>query len=127
MVANPYQRYQENSIITTSGPGLTLMLYNGAIKFCNIAVEDINKKNMEGAHKNIVKVQEIIIELRATLNKKYPIALEMDQVYEYIYHCLVEGNITKDIQRVEEACTLIRSYRDAWQEAMKVAKNSNPN
>lgn len=95
MVGNPYAKYQENSINTASGPELTLMLYNGAIKFCNIAVEAINNKNVAKAHENIIKVENIIMELRATLNKKYPIALEMDQIYEYIYEILVQGNIKK--------------------------------
>ena len=84
MVANPYATYQQNSINTASGPELTLMLYNGAIKFCNIAVEAIEKKNVAKAHENIIKVENIIEELRSTLNKKYPIALEMDEIYEYI-------------------------------------------
>ncbi|WP_054739614.1 flagellar export chaperone FliS [Cellulosilyticum ruminicola] len=119
MVGNPYAKYQENSINTASGPELTLMLYNGAIKFCNIAVEAINNKNVAKAHENIIKVENIIMELRATLNKKYPIALEMDQIYEYIYEILVQGNIKKDPEKVEEACKLIRTYRDAWQIAMK--------
>lgn len=119
MVANPYATYQQNSINTASGPELTLMLYNGAIKFCNIAVEAIEKKNVAKAHENIVKVENIIEELRATLNKKYPIALEMDEIYEYIYKLLVEGNMKKDTQKIEDACSLIRTYRDAWQIAMK--------
>lgn len=119
MVANPYATYQQNSINTASGPELTLMLYNGAIKFCNIAIEAIENKNVAKAHENIVKVENIIEELRATLNKKYPIALEMDQMYEFIYDLLVKGNMKKDTQDIEDACMLIRTYRDAWQTAMK--------
>ena len=98
------------------------MLYNGAIKFCNIAIEAIKEKNIQKAHDNIVKVENIIDELRATLNKKYAIALEMDELYAYIYQLLVEGNFKKDIQKIEDACMLIRNYRDAWQIAMKAAK-----
>ncbi|QEH70823.1 flagellar export chaperone FliS [Cellulosilyticum sp. ST5] len=122
MGTNPYMKYQENSITTASGPELTLMLYNGAIKFCNIAIEAIKEKNIQKAHDNIVKVENIIDELRATLNKKYAIALEMDELYAYIYQLLVEGNFKKDIQKIEDACMLIRNYRDAWQIAMKAAK-----
>lgn len=118
-MANPYQTYQQSSVMLASGPELTLMLYNGAIKFCNIAIEAIESKNIEKAHTNILKVQDIILELRVTLNKKYPIALEMDQLYEYIYTTLVEANMKKDIAKLEEACGLIRNYRDAWQIAMK--------
>lgn len=119
MAINPYLKYQENSIKTASGPELTLMLYNGAIKFCNMAVESIEKKDIPGAHANIIKVQDIISELRITLDKKYPIALEMDEIYQYIYSVLVTANIKKEKQYVEEACMLIREYRNAWQIAMK--------
>ena len=119
MISNPYATYQENSIKTASGPELTLMLYNGAIKFCNMAVEEIKNKNVPKAHEHIMKVQTIIEELRSTLNKKYPIALEMDQIYEFVYELLVKANIQKDAKKVEDASTIIREYRDAWQIAMK--------
>ena len=122
MVINPYQKYQDSSIKTATGPELTLMLYNGAIKFCNIAIEAIENNNMNKAHENIVRVEDIILELRITLDRKYPIALEMDLLYDYIYNTLVEGNVQKDKLKIEEACGLIRNYRDAWQEAMKVKK-----
>ena len=122
MVTNQYMKYQESSISTATGPELTLMLYNGAIKFCNIAIEAIKNNDIQKAHTNIIRVQDIIIELRETLNKKYPIAREMDQLYEFISRLLVEGNIKKDINKIEDACVLIRNYRDAWQVAMKVAK-----
>ncbi len=119
MLSNPYAKYQEMSIKSASGPELTLMLYNGAIKFCNIAIEEINNKNIPGAHENIIKVQNIIEELRVTLNKKYPIALEMDQIYEFVYELLVQANIKKDIKKLEDTCVIIKMYRDAWQIAMK--------
>ena len=122
MVSNPYAQYQKNSVNTASGPELTLMLYNGAIKFCNIAVDSIEKKDIPRAHENLIKAQDIIMELRITLNKKYPIAIEMDQLYDYIYDTLIQANLKKDISKIQEACGLIRNYRDAWQEAMKKSR-----
>lgn len=120
MAINPYQKYQENSIATASGPELTLMLYNGAIKFCNLAIDEIEKKDIPKAHESIIRVQDIILELRITLNKKYPIALEMERMYDYIYDLLIKANIEKSIDKLEEAKVLIKNYRDAWQEAMKI-------
>ena len=122
MVNNPYAQYQKNSVNTATGPELTLMLYNGAIKFCNIAIDSIEKKDIPRAHENLIKAQDIIMELRITLDKKYPIAIEMDQLYDYIYDTLIQANLKKDISKIEEACGLIRNYRDAWQEAMKRSK-----
>lgn len=122
MVSNPYAQYQKNSVNTASGPELTLMLYNGAIKFCNIAIDSIEKKDIPRAHENLIKAQDIIMELRITLNKKYPIAIEMEQLYDYIYDTLIQANLKKDISKIQEACGLIRNYRDAWQEAMKKSR-----
>ena len=122
MVANPYSKYQENSIATATGPELTLMLYNGGIKFCNIAIEGIKENNVQKAHDHIVRAQNVIDELRSTLNKKYEIANEMDELYIYINKLLLEGNYQKDVNKIEDACLLIRNYRDAWQIAMKAAK-----
>lgn len=118
---NPYQQYQQNAIFTASQGELTLMLYNGTIKFCNLAIEAIEQKNMTKAHENIIKAENIIEELRITLDKKYPIANEIDRLYEYIYSVLVEANIRKDIKRLEEAKHFIKEFRDTWQQAIKLA------
>lgn len=120
MVNNPYQQYQQNTIFTASKAELTLMLYNGAVKFCNVAMEAIEQNNMAKAHENIIKAENIIEELRITLDKKYPIANEIDRLYEYIYNLLVQANMKKDIKLLEEAKHFIREFRDVWQEAMKV-------
>ena len=118
MATNPYQAYQNNSIMTASGPELTLMLYNGAIKFCNQAKEAIETKNMQKAHENIIKVENIIDELRGGLDKKYPIASDMDEMYIFINELLVKANFKKDDKLLEEAKYLIKEFKDAWQEAM---------
>lgn len=118
MLANGYQAYQNNSIMTASGPELTLMLYNGAIKFCNLAIEALQNKNIQKAHENIIKAENIIDELRITLNKSYPIAKDMDEMYKYISNVLIRANFTKDIKLIQEAIYFIKEYRDAWKEAM---------
>ena len=74
------QLYQKNSIETASPARLTLMLYDGAIKFSHIAIEAIEEGNIEKAHKNIVKVQNIIVEFRSTLDMKYPVASIMSMI-----------------------------------------------
>lgn len=119
MTLNPYEQYKNNSILTASGPELTLMLYNGAIKFCNLAREAIMNKDIQKSHENIIKAENIIDELKFTLDKKYPIAEEMDRLYTYIHQLLVQANIKKDIQKLDDALELIREFRDTWQEAMK--------
>ena len=118
-VANAYQR---NGIMTASPAELTLMLYEGAIKFCNIAIIAIEKKDYEKANVNLKKAQNIIVEFRATLDHKYEVWKDFDLVYDYIYRKLVEGNIKKDIETVEEALKQIREMRDTWKEVMRLNK-----
>lgn len=118
-MANAYQR---NAIMTASPAELTLMLYEGAIKFCNIAIIAIEKKDYEKANVNLKKAQNIIVEFRATLDHKYEVWKDFDLVYDYIYRKLVEGNIKKDIETVEEALKQIREMRDTWKEVMRLNK-----
>lgn len=119
---NPYQTYQNNSIFTASPEELILMLYNGAIKFCNQAAEAIEEKNIAKSNEYILKAQKIISELRVTLDKKYAVAEDMDRMYEFIYHLLVQANISKDVEKLNTATQFIREFRDTWREAMKKAK-----
>lgn len=122
MVQNPYAQYNNSKVLTASPAELTLMLYEGAIKFCNIAVMAMEKKDIQKAHNNIVRVQRIIEEFRSTLDRKYPVAEDFDRVYVYILQRLVEANIKKDPAILEEILTHLRSMRDTWLEVMKKNK-----
>lgn len=115
-IANAYQR---NAIMTATPQELTLMLYEGAIKFCNIAMMSIEKKDIEKANTNLKKAQAIITELRATLDHKYEVWEDFERVYEYIYRMLVEANMHKDTEALEEALKRIREMRDTWKEVMR--------
>lgn len=123
MTYNAASAYKNNSILTASPAELTLALYEGAIKFCNIALMALEKNDYEKTNTNLIKAQNIITEFRSTLDFKYPVAKEFDMVYEYINRRLAEGNIKKDAQIVEEALGHIRTMRDAWKEVMKLTKS----
>lgn len=114
--------YQRNAILTASPAELTLMLYDGAIKFCNIALVAIEKNQVEKAHENIKKAEAIITELRASLDRKYPVWEDFERVYEYIYTHLVEANMRKDKDSLAEALDRIREMRDTWKEVMRLNK-----
>ena len=118
---NLYAQYTANKILTATPAELTLMLYEGAIKFCNIAIMAIEQNDIEKAHTNIIKVQNIIDEFRATLNHKYPVAEHFDNVYRYLLQRLFEANVSKDKEILEEILTHLRSMRDTWKEVMKRA------
>lgn len=97
------------------------MLYEGAIKFCNIAIMGIEQHDIEKAHKNIMKTQRIIEEFRNTLDHKYPVWEDFDRVYVYLLRRLFEANVKKDKEILEEVNTHLRSMRDTWKEVMKRA------
>ena len=119
---NPYAKYNNSKILTASPAELTLMLYDGAIKFCNIAILGIEQKDIQKAHTNIIKVQNIIEEFRSTLDRKYPVAEDFDRVYIYLLKRLLEANIKKDAAILEEVNTHLRSMRDTWKEVMRINK-----
>ena len=118
---NPYNEYLRNKIMTATPGELTLMLYEGAVKFGNIAIKAIDEGDIETAHANIVKVQNIIDEFRRTLDFKYPVAQDFENVYSYLSRRLIEANINKDKEIMEEVVKHLRSMRDNWKEVMKKA------
>jgi len=120
MVAkNPYAQYNNSKILTASPAELTLMLYDGAIKFCNIAIMGIEQKDIQKSHTNIVKVQRILEEFLSTLDHKYPVAEDFDRVYIYLLQRCFEANIKKDKEILEEVLEHLRSMRDTWKEVMR--------
>lgn len=117
-----YAEYNRNKVLTASPAELTILLYEGAIKFCNIAIIGLEQNDMEKVHNNIIKVENIIEEFQATLNHKYPVAEDFDKIYKYIYNLLVEANIKKNKELLEQALTELRGMRDTWKEVMVKAK-----
>lgn len=115
---NPYAAYQNSKIMTASPAELILMLYDGAIKFSNIAVAAIEKNDIEKAHNNIIKTERIINEFRSSLDPKYPVSKDFDAVYVYLIRRLHEANIKKDAEIMEEVLKHLRTMRDTWKEVM---------
>ena len=122
MLNNPYAKYANNKVTMASPAELTLMLYEGAIKFCNIAIIGIEQNDIEKAHVNIRKVERIIEEFRSTLDRKYPVAEDFDRVYVYLLQRLLEANVKKDKAVLEEVNMHLRSMRDTWKEVMHINK-----
>lgn len=124
MVNNQFQAYQNNAVMTASGDKLTLMLYNGAIRFCNQAKAALENKEIQEAHTSLIKAQNIIEQLQVTLDDKYPITAEFDKMYEFINYQLAEANLTKNVENIDVALDFIREIRDTWQEAMKLSNRA---
>ena len=118
-----YNQYKENSVLTAQPEELTLMLYNGLVKFIMKAQQALSKKDLEGAHNNIIKSQNIVVELISSLDKSYEISNGLLLLYDYMYRRLVEANIQKSAEILDEVLDLSKQLRDTWEQAMKLYKH----
>ena len=123
MVNNPYSKMQDDVIFAATKEELTLMLYEGGIKFLNRAIAAIEKNEIEKAHNAIVKTQDIVREFQITLDFQYEIANQLNALYDYMHRRLVHANMQKDIEALNEVLGMFRDFRDTWKEAMKIARN----
>ncbi|WP_102692924.1 flagellar export chaperone FliS [Rummeliibacillus pycnus] len=119
-IQSAYDVYKQNSVYTASPGELTLMLYNGCIKFIHQGEKAIEQKNKEKTNENIKKAQAIISELMATLDMKYEISKQMLPLYEYMHRRLIEANLKNDIEILKEIEGLVTEFRDTWKEVIKI-------
>lgn len=116
---NAYAQYNNSKIMTASPAELTLMLYEGAIKFVNIAIVGIENEDNKKKCENIVKADRIIEEFQLTLNDKYEVSKDFNNVYTYIRQRLLEANISSDKEILEEVLKHLRTMRDTWKQVME--------
>ncbi|MBE6012799.1 flagellar export chaperone FliS [Anaeropeptidivorans aminofermentans] len=121
-IRNPYSSYANNSIETASPEELTLKLYEGAVKFCNQAIIAIENKDLDKANETIIKVQNIIREFQITLDMQYEVSKGLALMYDYLHRRLIEANMQKSIEILEEVRGFLRDLRDTWKQAMVLAK-----
>ncbi len=122
---NPYKaynQYKENTVFTASPEELTLMLYNGMIKYANQAIIAMEEKRIPQAHEAIIRTSAIISELSMTLNMDYEVSQGLRPLYDFLNERLVEANITKDKKIIEDILPIISELRDTWKQAMEMAK-----
>lgn len=122
MAFNYAAAYQNNKIQTASKAELTLILYDAGIKFVNKAIISVEKNDIEGANNNIKKAEDVIVEFRATLDHKYPVAKDFEVVYDYMYRKLIEANIKKDKEILESVLADFKEMRDIWVQVMKLGR-----
>lgn len=114
--------YMKNSVSTVVPGELTLMLYNGCIKFIKQAEADLKKKDYVSKNTNLQKAQSIIDELIITLKMEYPISAELRAIYLFIKEQLISANIKSDLQCLNTSLDLVTELRDTWMEALKILK-----
>lgn len=117
---NPYQTYRTNAVTTASPGELTLMLYNGCLKFINMAKNAVEAKKIDEKNINIQKAQNIISELMVTLNMDLEVSKNMMALYDYANRRLIEANIRNDINALVEVEEIITEFRDTWKQVIQM-------
>ena len=119
---NPYATYQSNSVTTALPQDLTLMLYEGLIKFAMMAKRNIEQGNIQDKNTYIQKAQAIIMELQLTLNKSISLSTDLNNLYDYMQGRLIDANIKNDVTAIDEVIGFAEEFRETWKEAMKLAR-----
>lgn len=114
--------YKQQQILTAPPEQLTLLLYNGALRFLNESIQALEAKDIQKSHEANMRVQAIVREFMATLNMDMEISQNWMALYEYVEHCLIQGNIKKDVQLLLNAKDILEEMRNTWYEAMKIAQ-----
>ncbi|MDM5200705.1 flagellar export chaperone FliS [Fictibacillus enclensis] len=117
---NPYQSYQNNSVQTASPGELTLMLYNGCLKFIQLSKQAIQHKNIQEKNTNCLKAQKIIQELMVTLNMDASVSGTLLPMYDYLNRRLIEANIQSNLEILDEVEGLVKELRDTWKEVIQI-------
>ncbi len=121
-INNPYQAYQRQAVTTSKPEDLTSMLYQGLIKFIRLAKMELENKNIEASHTHNLRAQDILSELMVTLKREYAISESLLPLYDYMKNRLIEANLQKKTELLEEVEGYAVELAETWVAAMKVTK-----
>lgn len=124
LLNNPYEKYKKTSINTASPQELVLMLYDGGVRFIEQGKLFIKNKKLDKANDSIYKAQLVVDELIAGLdmNNGGEIAVRLNLLYDYMKRRLIDANMKKDTDILDEVEGMFKELRETWKEAMKLAK-----
>lgn len=120
---NPYQQYTQNKVLTATPGELTLMLYDGILKFGKRAKVAIEQRNISDANESLMRTQDIIRELVLTVKQDYEVGKQLALLYDFMLNNLIEANIKKDAKYVDEVLELAQELHDTWKEAIRVERH----
>lgn len=119
MALNPYAQYQRTQVETADQGKLLLMLYDGALRFLGRSRSALQENNGEEANNNLVRVQEILAELMASLDLETgDVALSLFRLYEYMHYQLVQANIKKEAVLLDQVEAMLLELKEAWSSAL---------
>ena len=123
IMTNPQDAYRRQGVLTASPIELIVMLYDGLKKNLVLGKRAIDKNDPAGAHKYLMKSQDIVTELINCLDLNYDISNELMEIYEFILSCLEEVNMTKESALIDPVIEMVDSLRDTWKEVSSMQKS----
>jgi flagellar secretion chaperone FliS len=121
-IRNPYQAYQRQAITTSKPEELTFMLYQGMVKFIRLSKIALENKNIEEANRNNLRAQDILSELMVSLKQGYEVSESLLSLYDFMKFRLIEANIQKNLDILEEVEGYAVELTETWSAAMKINK-----
>lgn len=118
---NPYQTYQKQAVTTAKPEELTFLLYQGLVKFIRLSKLSIQNNKSLDSHQNNLRAQDILNELIVSLNKDYAVSKSLLPIYDYMKRRLIEANLKKSIDILEEIEGFALELTETWSEAMKAS------
>ena len=114
--SNYQNAYKKASVNTLDQNKLIIMLYDGAIKNANFAVQYMESGEIEKVHDSLIKTKNIVTELLATLNMEQggEIAKNLKSLYSFMFSQLIEANMEKKSEPVLTVIDLLKELRGAW-------------
>lgn len=123
-LTDPYMQYRQNAAQTAAPGELTMMLFNGLVRFIKQAITSLEQKDYSGSHKALVRSQEILAYLNETLDPRFELSKNMSALYHFMSRKLMEANIKKDVQNAGEVLELADELRKTWWQALKLARET---
>jgi flagellar protein FliS len=124
MITTPQNKYQQYSVQTASPAQLIIMLYDGAIRFIKQGIDGIENKDYQKVNYSLIRAQQIVNELIASLDHEYPISSNLLEIYDYMVRKLLESNMRKNKQSAEEVISLLNELRESWIQIIKPTNSS---
>ena len=117
--------YLKAKVLTASPEELQLMLYDGAIRFCEQARPALEEKRIEDSFNALTRAQKIIMEMCTALRDDIdPDTCDnMRALYLFCYDRLITANVDKDIKPLDETLQILRHMRETWLMLMEKIKN----
>ena len=118
MYGSGIDAYHETNIITADPMRLVILCYEGAIDSLKRAKERFIAKDFEGKAKAITKAHDIINELMQALDfeRGGDVAKSLDAMYNYMLRRILEGDLKKDLSKLDETICMLEELKSAWEE-----------